>query len=247
MRVAGDDFYVGYLNAPPRHVRFLRRVIPLVMAGLACVMAAVAVLQRSPGDAVWETGAPRRVKGVLHALPYPAVFVDDGTAYLLVESGKRGAQERAAAFDGRRVTVSGWVLERDGRKILELEAGIGAFAAESEEAVAVESIRDVPTFAPIVVRGEIVDAKCYLGAMKPGDGKGHKACATLCVTSGIPPMFVSSVNGVTSYHLIVDREHRSAEGVVRDFIGEPVELRPSLAKWGALDVYVVGAESIVRR
>jgi len=27
------------------------------------------------------------------------------------------------------------------------------------------------------LRGEVIDPKCYIGAMKPGGGKTHKACA----------------------------------------------------------------------
>ena len=45
------------------------------------------------------------------------------------------------------------------------------------------------------LRGEIVDSKCYLGAMKPGDQKTHKACATLCIRGGIPPVLVERLPG----------------------------------------------------
>ena len=38
--------------------------------------------------------------------------------------------------------------------------------------------------------GEITDPKCYLGAMKPGTGLTHRGCAALCISGGIPPLFV---------------------------------------------------------
>lgn len=38
--------------------------------------------------------------------------------------------------------------------------------------------------------GEICDGKCYAGAMKPGQGLAHKACANLCITEGLPPVLV---------------------------------------------------------
>lgn len=44
---------------------------------------------------------------------------------------------------------------------------------------------------PVTLDGELVDSKCYLGTMKPGDGKTHKSCAILCLRGGIPPLFVS--------------------------------------------------------
>lgn len=240
------EFYVGYLATPPSYVRFLRRVIPPTLVVLACVMAGVALLQRDPGRGRWDTGATISVTGTVASRPYPAVFLDEDEAYLLVETGKRGAQQRVAAADGKRATVTGWLLERDGRRILELAPEDSAVRVEAGDGV-VPEIRDVPTFAPIVARGEIVDAKCYLGAMKPGDGKGHKACATLCVGAGIPPMFVSNEGGTTSYHLVVDAAHGAANGLVAEVLGEPVEARPTLAKWGPFDVYVVGEGAVSRR
>ena len=43
-----------------------------------------------------------------------------GAPLLLVEMGKRGAQARSDAFDGRSVEATGWLLEREGRRMLEL-------------------------------------------------------------------------------------------------------------------------------
>src|SRR5262249_27089733 len=45
------------------------------------------------------------------------------------------------------------------------------------------------------LRGEIVDSKCYLGAMKPGGGRTHRGCALLCLKGGVPPLFVSRSGG----------------------------------------------------
>ena len=40
--------------------------------------------------------------------------------------------------------------------------------------------------------GEICDGKCLAGAMRPGRGLAHRACANLCLVGGVPPVFVSS-------------------------------------------------------
>ena len=37
------------------------------------------------------------------------------------------------------------------------------------------------------IEGEIVDIKCWLGRMKPGDGRTHRACGQFCIQGGIPP------------------------------------------------------------
>ena len=39
--------------------------------------------------------------------------------------------------------------------------------------------------------GEIVDGKCYLGVMNPGEGKVHRDCAVRCLSGGIPPLFAA--------------------------------------------------------
>lgn len=239
-----DDFYVGYLPAPPRHVRFLRVLIPPTLTVLACIMAAIAFTQRSPGPAIWHDATPISITGALYATPYPVLFTDDNTAYFLVEQGKRGAQQRAAPHHAHRATITGWLLERDDRKILELVPEDDAIRAH--EPVPELPITSIPTFAPITAHGEIVDAKCYLGAMKPGDGKAHKACATLCITSGIPALFISGSSDTPAYHLILDTSHQPATNITHDFIGEPITLTPTLAKWGPLDIYLINTNNITR-
>ncbi|MGE6744243.1 hypothetical protein ACQKGC_28815, partial [Allorhizobium pseudoryzae] len=41
------------------------------------------------------------------------------------------------------------------------------------------------------IAGEICDGKCYAGAMRPGSGLAHKACANLCLIGEIPAVFVT--------------------------------------------------------
>lgn len=96
--------------------------------------------------------------------------------------------------------------------------------------------------AMVTLRGEIVDSKCHLGVMVPGEGKTHKDCASLCLRGGIPPAL-----------LVRDREGRSAllllvtpsgdpvgqEAVVR-LAGEPVEVTGVIASG-------TNAETITRR
>ena len=40
--------------------------------------------------------------------------------------------------------------------------------------------------------GEICDGKCLAGAMRPGNGLAHKACANLCLLGDIPPVFATT-------------------------------------------------------
>jgi len=90
----------------------------------------------------------------------------------------------------------------------------------------------------VTLRGEIVDAKCYLGAMKPGDGRTNKECATLCVRGGIPPMLVhQTAEGRLGYALVAGIDGRAVGGVgepggfLLPLIAEPVEVEGELEVW----------------
>ncbi len=225
-----DEFYVGYLPIPPGHLRFIRIAVPTLLWLMVLAASAVALFQRAPGDSHWDQGKPIERTGVLHEKPYPCLL-SDNSAVFLVEQGKRGAQARARGLDGKRVRVRGWKLDRDGREILEL----------IPEANAIEPVPDTTIVTPrrrvigqATLRGEIVDYKCYLGAMKPGDGKAHKACAILCMTGGIPAMLVSHEPGGPRYTVLVDAQGEPVGKDTIEFAGEPVEVSGQLVEQGPL-------------
>lgn len=225
-----DDFYVGYLPLPRRHGRALRVIVPVTL-WLAAILAGLAAIgQRSPGGAIWSTGHATVINGTLFTFPYPFLLPEGGSPVFLVEVGKRGSAQRTAPMHGTLVAAKGWTLERDGRRILEL-------VPESD---ALLPAHGVPAAAPRFItggagtlRGEIVDYKCYLGAMKPGEGKTHKACATLCISSGIPPMVVSlAADGSPRYHLLLDPDGGPATGARLSRPGEPVLVTGELGDLG---------------
>ena len=237
-------FYVGYLPMPRRHMVFLWIAAPLVAGALGALVGVMSASQRDPGDGVWDTGSVVRVEGTLLVAPYPMVIDDRGKTHLLVEIAKTGADARAEPFAGARVVVSGYSLERDGRRMLELVDGDDAVVRGegSSRAVAVDAGAETVT-----LRGEILDSKCYLGAMKPGDGKGHKACATLCVTGGIPPLLLSwDADGTVRHLLLVNADGSSAREVVLGLIGEPVTVTGRLGRIGDLETLAIDAASIER-
>jgi hypothetical protein len=225
IRPGGErTLYVNYLPMPARHRRFLRVVVPACLWVLAGITAIWALGQPDPGPAVWDDGKSVRVSGVVRAHPYPMLVTDDGVI-LLVEVGKRGCRD-VARVDGRRCTVSGWTLTRDGRRMLELEPGDSGIALGEPSASAPSSTQPARILGPITIRGEIVDAKCYFGAMKPGEGKTHKECATLCIRGGIPPVLVTKDElGRASYYLLTDPAGERLGPGVLPLVADPVEVR----------------------
>jgi hypothetical protein len=195
---SGGDFYVHYLPATARAKRLARIAIPATLWLLVVVALLRGWNRPDPGSGVWDDATPRTFTGLVQLHPYPMLIVADPnqsgeagtTAYLIVEMGKHGSQARIATLDGRIATLSGWLLQRSGRVMIELEPGDSAIKAATDAA----SAPIQPVAAPVgtvELAGEIVDSKCFLGAMKPGEGKTHKACATLCINGGIPPVLVT--------------------------------------------------------
>jgi hypothetical protein len=88
----------------------------------------------------------------------------------------------AAGRDGRLVRISGSLIERDGDRMIEVRS----IDVDSQAARPLEPLRLLGT---VSVSGEIVDGKCHLGVMKPGEGPTHRDCAVRCLIGRITPMF----------------------------------------------------------
>ena len=239
-----DEFYVGYLLVPAGVKRFVVIIAALLI--LAGVTAAVLVAsqQRSPGTGQWAFGQVSEYHGVIVERPYAMLIDDAGVTHLLVGEGKAGVVERVKGLDGRAVTLRATPLDRSGRHMLEL--------ASAEDAVEpTDATRDATPvehkLGEVMLAGEIIDPKCYLGAMKPGGGKTHKACAALCLTGGIPPMFVTrSSGGGETFYLLTDADGGPVLDAVLPFVGEPVRLRGEVGRLGDLFILRLANGTIER-
>lgn len=244
-----DEMYVGYLPVPRGQRVFIRRFVPVVVGVLAAVGVLWARSQPSPGRGVWDAGHTTQLRGTLMARPYPMLLTsnEDGEPefVLLVERGKHGARH-AQARHGLAVVAAGSTLKRDGRRMLELDPAESSLAADSAAAKA------PPLPAPrsvgrVTLRGEIIDPKCYLGAMKPGEGKTHKACATLCIRGGIPPMFVTRDDaGRVTYYLLQSPDGGPADPAIHPFIADPVQITGDWSTSAGMNFLSIRAADIRR-
>jgi len=219
-----DEFFVGYLKTPPGSRRFLKGVALAVLAAGIALAAVLAAAQRDPGNGVWDLANAKTLEGVIYSSPCPLIRIAgaDGKpmTLLLVSQGKIGAAERVPA-EGRAVKVRGHTLEHGRVHLFELDDDAGAIETLP---IALPHL-EVPLGAgrtAVTLRGEIVDPKCFAGAMKPGDGKTHKGCAVLCIRGGIPPMFVAADG---REYLLIDEAGRSPTG------GELERLLPLVGDW----------------
>jgi hypothetical protein len=212
-------------------------ITPLVVIGIVGAGAVLSHTQPDPGNAVWSDTSPTSFTGILAPGPYPVLFTrdrGDGTPgfMLVVEPGKHGSSARLAPFAGQGVTLQGTLLRRNDGRMIDLD--------ESDRAIAL-SPSDHPALPPIVakgrvmLRGEIVDSKCFLGAMKPGSGRTHKECATLCIKGGIPPTLIfEGPNGSPGTCLLIDRSGGPLDPGAFPFIADRVEVFGDLEEQGGL-------------
>ncbi|MFN3165610.1 MAG: hypothetical protein ACE37H_00945 [Phycisphaeraceae bacterium] len=242
-----DPFYVGYLKMPASIRRF---VLPWAVGNLVLaigVAAVVALQRRDPGDGTWDTGQVIEVEGLLVIDPYPLLRTDTRT-YLLVEQGKRGVQDRltSEAIGPGPVSVTGYLVEREGRSVIELDGAMDdPIRQVASPRLAFGTRRE--NLGTHTLRGEIVDPKCYLGVMQPGDGKTHKSCATLCIRGGIPPMFVArDAHGKTAVYLLTDAKGAALPASHYEYIADPIELTGRVSREGDLLVLHAELDSIRR-
>lgn len=89
------------------------------------------------------------------------------------------------------------------------------------------------------ISGEIVDSKCYLGAMNPGEGKPHRSCAVRCISGGIMPLLVYTERGEEKQVVLVGKKNLSINKDVLPFVAAPVRVKGRLfhfANWDYLEV-----------
>lgn len=250
-----DPIFVGYLPTPTRDRWFLGRSIPILLVVVAIIAAGLSSDQRPPGDGVWDLSTEVVLEGELVPGPYPVIRVADPEAvggvrtWLLVEPGKFGTVPRLRELGigdesgTTPVRARGFRIERDGRAMLELLPGADGLEIVDGGTIAsppLETVRLEPTGS---FRGEIVDAKCWLGVMKPGAGKPHKACATLCIDGGVPPMLVwLDEEGRRRRAIVVGEDGESIVARFRMLVADPVVLVGRLEQRDDLVILRVDAD-----
>ena len=233
-----DAFYVGYLPLPGRDRKFLKRLLPAVFLGACGLALALSALQKDPGTGRWEQDKQITFEGTVSVNPYAMLHTREGDtlrAVLLVDEGKFGAAARLSAMDGKYVKVRGTLLHREGRNMLEI--------ASSEDAI---QMMTGPANVPAAVlagnktlHGEVIDPKCYIGAMKPGGGKTHKACAELCLAGGIPPMLAVWEDGREICYLLENADGSAANAWAGPMAGEALDVAGAVERQDDLMVLKV--------
>lgn len=192
-----DDFFIGWAETPNVDRRFFFGAGLGLLAGTAAIAGGVAAQQRPVGPGTWEMGEVKDWRGIATAEPYGMLrTLDlDGTprTALLGCQGKCGVSAKIGALAGKPVVVKGSLIQRGQHAMIAVIDGLDWIREDTGEDTGGD-ISDLafPTPEPLfeaTFNGEILDSKCWFGAMRPSEGKVHKACASLCIRGGIPPAF----------------------------------------------------------
>ena len=240
--VKDEEFFVGYLPTPPRTKRFaLALGMALVLFG-AGLQAALAASQRGPGAGLVRSRS-MELDGRFVQEPYPMIrfLGEDGALHtaLFARGWKAGLGTRFAELDETPVHVRGRLFtRRDARGPRHLFV-IGGAPEPTDLDGAARGRLDVAAeeLAEVELEGVVVDSKCAYGQMRPGDGRGHRGCAQLCIAGGVPPVFVTRDEASRETHvLLATAAGGNAIPDVLDHVGEPARARGRLEQRGDLAI-----------
>jgi hypothetical protein len=187
-----DDLFIGWAaKAPVADRRFLLGASLGLVAAAGFAGAGFAQRRPGPQPGRWDQGKRARYAGTLIETPYPTLISRDAAGHvrsmLLVGYDKVALPKRGLGPIDIEVEAS--AITR-GRAVMLAVADVMAFAQSSKPASFSVPIEE--DLGPTALFGEIVDAKCWFGAMNPGIGLTHKACAALCLRGGLPLAFCQS-------------------------------------------------------
>jgi hypothetical protein len=230
------------LDRAPRGKLFIGWAAPsdpvrrgMVLAGLGLVAgsagagAIVGAMQLAPGSGGWSPAQIRTWTGRLVLNPYPTLIWKDAQGG--DQAALLGCPDKVEAFAGKMVTLRGSLIQRGGLRMI---------AAADEP----DWIRPAPNqsglsppvetaLGAITLEGELMDAKCWLGAMRPGEGLTHKSCAILCVRMGLPLLFVAGPPGGRRRAFVAtDATGATLGEAVLSFVADPVRVTGQAMAWG---------------
>ncbi|WP_187428886.1 hypothetical protein ROLI_016580 [Roseobacter fucihabitans] len=232
-------FFVGYLPVPQALRGLLLAICVLLVSGFAGFGLALGVAQDDPGEGAFRFDYGRQtVTGVIELTPYPLLRVTQGNerikpghTLMLAGGGKNNVDSRAIPLEGQLAQASGVILERGDLDMMQLRGGRGGLDAAEGAAPQME----VDQLGRWKLAGEICDGKCLAGAMRPGRGLAHKACANLCLLGGVPPVFVSTrpVEG-SQFLLITGPDGERLPEKAYDYVAQFISLEGDVERRGDL-------------
>jgi hypothetical protein len=246
-----DPFFVGYFKkVPPQISRFSLAAGAFILAFLLVMAVVVPLGAGDPGPGRYADDLRGgQLTGIIDPQPYPILRVpaqgdEPARAVLLGGQEKFGVQVQTAQVGPVTVDVGGIFVRRGDMEMLLVRPNGVVPGAAAVDALLPAPAEDLGRWR---LAGEICDGKCYAGAMKPGTGLAHKACANLCILTGLPPVLVMElpVEGSTVV-LLADQDGGPMPDALYDMTAVPVVMEGTLERRDDLLIFRIDAGAVRR-
>ncbi len=242
-------FFIGFIDTPKELRPFLLGIAALIIIAFAGLALAIGGTQDEPEQASFRFDwGPQTVKGILENHPYPILHVTEGSeqveagsTIMLSGVGKNGVQGRASELEGHLVQATGIMLKRGELDMMQIGGQADRLMPLDGETATLDS----EPMGRWRLAGEICDGKCLAGAMRPGRGLAHKACAILCLDGGVPPVFVTTapIEG-HAFLLIGGPDGQALPDVLLQQAATYLEIEGEVERRGALLVLRADPDSV---
>jgi len=256
-----DEFYIGWQTSITKNFRHAlpKFIFPAILSGFL-FMIIFSFTQKHIASSSFDYDHPVSFSGTLSTNPFPHIRTISGRdaygnpayhIYPLVNAYKFGAAEIINRWCGEHkaencyADITGSLIQRNGTSAIELTEGIGSLKETG-------GITAQPAFAQLlgdtILSGEIVDPKCYLGAMNPGEGKPHRSCAIRCISGGIIPVLTwKDVSGRQYYAALSGDKGKPINHEILFAVAEPVMVKGKLYKidnWYWMEINISGIKRL---
>ena len=248
-----EDFYIGYLPKMSKNLAKVIRAFVILAFVAAISLVVISWFGQKPfAKSFFEFDTVKDFEGTIQAKPIPFLLVEKTEKnnglptferFPLVAEGKHGVGEDVISLDNQHVKLKGKRIYRDDLQMIEI-----AVDSVEKSAQTVQTINEkAESLGVQTLRGEIVDSKCYLGVMNPGQSKPHRDCAVACLRGGIPPLFiVKDEKGNVSELWLLSDKGEPVNKEIFDFVAEPIEISGEVSRTGDQLFFKVNFSQIKR-
>ena len=242
-----EPFFLGWGKVPKALRLFLVNFAVFTVIGFGVLSYLTSSTQTDTGSGAFM--GRTEVIGVLQEHPYPILHViesrhfEKGDTILLSGPGKRGAIDQAEGLDGKIVQANGVRLDRGDLRGMQLRNGKRGLKLAEDQNQSLEI--NVEPLGRWRLQGEVCDGKCLGGAMRPGNGLAHRACANLCLLGDVAPVFVSAgpIDG-SEFFLMSNSKGDVVTQDLLDFTALPVEVEGEVERHGKMLVFKIAPDTM---
>jgi nitrite reductase/ring-hydroxylating ferredoxin subunit/DMSO/TMAO reductase YedYZ heme-binding membrane subunit len=252
-------FYIGWLGKIDSlgSSALKRFIAPAIFIGLIFLLS-FTFSQQKIANSKYHFGEVAAYTGQVSNYPFPHILLpEDGKDEFgnpkarvipLVNAWKFGADSLIDKWCNHKMsctaTVQGTVISRDEHFVLELSKEENSFSPTNKNFSSSQG--SITSKGRVTLKGEIIDPKCYFGAMNPGEGKPHRSCAIRCISGGIMPMLSYVENNQRHYAVLLGENGEKINEQVLDFVAEPIQIEGTLYRYENWNYFQINTQNIQR-